>query len=70
MIRYENNVEIGVHVLDDCADETLIVTDVKWRTGHGWLAFTQRPSGHSGPTFYPHPDRMPDPDSWVYSGSL
>lgn len=68
LIRYADNVTAGSHVIDDVANETLLVTDVRWRKGHGWVAHTQRPDGYCGPTFYPHPDRMPDPDPYVYSG--
>ena len=66
MINYQDNVSTGDHVLDAWANESLLVTDVAWRPGRGWEARTQRPSGHSGPTFYPHSDRMPDPDPNVY----
>jgi hypothetical protein len=67
VINYPNNVGAGDHVVDTWADETLMVTDVYWRKGRGWEVQTQRPSGHNGPIFYPHPDRMPDPDPYVYS---
>jgi hypothetical protein len=66
VISYQNSVSAGDHVTDTWANETLLVTDVSWREGRGWEAQTQRPSGYSGPTFYPHPDRMPDPDRYVY----
>ena len=68
MISYPDGVDVGSQVIDTWASESLLVTGVTWRRGRGWEARTERPSGHSGPTFYPHPDRMPDPDPYVYSG--
>ena len=68
MINHSTNVSPGDHVIDTWADESLLVTDVRYRTGRGWECWTQRPDGSMGPTFYPHPDGMPDPDPWLYGG--
>ncbi len=66
MITYEDNVKVGDNVLDTWANESLLVVDVRYRVGRGWECFTERPDGTSGSIFYPHPDRMPDPDPYVY----
>lgn len=66
MIEYSDNVQVGNNVINTWANESLLVTGVAFRQGRGWECATERPDGSGGPTFYPHPDRMPDPDPWVY----
>lgn len=58
-LTYEDNVQVGSHVVDKWAQESLLVTYVGYRVGRGWECHTERPDGSMGPTFYPHPDRMP-----------
>lgn len=63
MIAYPNNVKRGDVVHDSVIGTAYDVTDVKWRKGKGWEATTKAVDGYSGPTFNPHPDRMPSPDT-------
>ena len=63
MIDYPDNVKAGDAVHNHVTGEPYDVQEVHWRPGHGWEAFTRRVDGYAGPTFYPHPDRMPSPDA-------
>lgn len=62
MIDYPDNVKPGDVVHNPKTGEAFDVENVRWREARGWEACTRRVDGHSGPIFYPHPDRMPSPD--------
>lgn len=62
MIDYPDNVQAGDVARNHETGEVYDVFAVAWRTGHGWVAHTRTVDGYNGPTFYPHPDRMPSPD--------
>lgn len=62
MIDYPDNVKVGDAVCNHVTGEPYDVEEVRYRRGHGWEAYTRRLDGYAGPTFYPHPDRMPSAD--------
>ena len=69
MMNYPDNVKVGDAVHNAVTGDSYDVVALEWRNGRGWEARTVAPDGYNGPTFYPHPDRMPSPD-WVHPNEL
>lgn len=64
MIDYPDNVTAGDVVRDHDTGAAYDVIALAFREGHGWEADTRAADNYCGPRFYPHPDRMPDPDPY------